>query len=326
MNIPLVTLTLCLANMWLPTALETEEGFEAGSRIEEDRIEVKVEWHHVGSQQGSSGGVESSAGSEESFRDQSLSEVVGATQGSEGPSEGDDLPPRCSETLIHCPARLPEVDAEGNVVDEGEEDGVEEVVGQAGVLVESELERLGVVPGRVVVQPGGGEVLVNVGVVFYADVEVQSFSLELLGYEVAVEVEPVWFEWDLGDGSAVGGGVWVDVGVVCYADVEVQSFSLELWGYEVEVEVEPVWFEWDVGDGAAVVGVEEAGGPFPDHVVSHEYGRSGVYEVGLVTVWDGRFRVVGLSEWVDVGDQPVTEDVFGPLRVVSKTNRLLKTN
>src|SRR5690625_3074708 len=259
MNIPLVTLTLCLANMWLPTALETEEGFEAGSRIEEDRIEVKVEWHHVGSQQGSSGGVESSAGSEESFRDQSLSEVVGATQGSEGPSEGDDLPPRCSETLIHCPARLPEVDAEGNVVDEGEEDGVEEVVGQAGVLVESELERLGVVPGRVVVQPGGGEVLVSVGVVFYADVEVQSFSLELLGYEV-------------------------------------------------EVEVEPVWFEWDFGDGSAVVGVEEAGGPFPDHVVSHEYGRSGVYEVGLVTVWDGRFRVVGLSGWVDLGDQPVAED------------------
>src|SRR5690625_3689173 len=207
-------------------------------------------------------------------------------QGSDGVSSGGDGE---SSSIRHawCSGEITGIteaclfdDDEDDDDGEGEDEGgvgVEEVVGQAGVLVESELERLGVVPGRVVVQPGGGEVLVNVGVVFYADVEVQSFSLELLGYEV-------------------------------------------------EVEVEPVWFEWDFGDGSAVVGVEEAGGPFPDHVVSHEYGRSGVYEVGLVTVWDGRFRVVGLSEWVDLGDQPVTEDVFGPLRVVSKTNRLLKTN
>ena len=142
-------------------------------------------------------------------------------------------------------------------------------------LVEQELQRIEVVPGRVVVQPGGGEVLVNLDAVFYADVSRQEFDTSLLGYSVVIEVEPVWFEWDFGDGSEV-------------------------------------------------VGVGESGGPYPGHAVSHVYSRSGGYEVGLRTVWQARFRVEGVTGWIEVGDQPVTDDVFGPLQAVAKTNRLVK--
>jgi len=72
------------------------------------------------------------------------------------------------------------------------------------------------------------------------------------------------------------------------------------------------------------VGVGESGGPYPGHAVSHVYSRSGGYEVGLRTVWQARFRVEGVTGWIEVGDQPVTDDVFGPLQAVAKTNRLVK--
>lgn len=82
---------------------------------------------------------------------------------------------------------------------------VEDVVGAAAAQIERDIARLGVYPARVHVQPPGGEVLVNMDTIFYTEPQVQYRSTTVLGRGITIEVTPVWFEWNYGDGTPIYG-------------------------------------------------------------------------------------------------------------------------
>jgi|SRR5690625_1420368 len=119
-----------------------------------------------------------------------------------------------------------------------------------------------------------------------------------------------------------GGEVLVNIDTVFYTEADVQYLSTLVLGHSVLIEVTPAWFEWDFGDGEGL-GTADPGAPYPAHTVAHQYSAAGDNFVSLETTWNARFRVEGVSTWIPVRGQPVTTDEVGPIRSVTKTNRLV---
>lgn len=119
-----------------------------------------------------------------------------------------------------------------------------------------------------------------------------------------------------------GGEVLVNIDTVFYTEADVQYLSTSVLGHSVLIEVTPAWFEWDFGDGEGL-GTADPGAPYPAHTVAHQYSAAGDNFVSLETTWNARFRVEGVSTWIPVRGQPVTSDEVGPIRSVTKTNRLV---
>lgn len=119
-----------------------------------------------------------------------------------------------------------------------------------------------------------------------------------------------------------GGEVLVNIDTIFYTEADVQYLSTTVLGHAVLIEVTPVWFEWGFGDGEGL-GTADPGAPYPAHTVAHQYQAAGDNFVSLETTWNARFRVEGVSNWIPVSGQPVTRDEVGPIRSVTKTNRLV---
>lgn len=119
-----------------------------------------------------------------------------------------------------------------------------------------------------------------------------------------------------------GGEVLVNIDTIFYTEADVQYLSTTVLGHAVLIEVTPAWFEWDFGDGEGL-GTADPGAPYPGHTVAHQYSAAGDNFVSLETTWNARFRVEGVSNWISVSGQPVTTDEVGPIRSVTKTNRLV---
>lgn len=119
-----------------------------------------------------------------------------------------------------------------------------------------------------------------------------------------------------------GGEVLVNIDTIFYTEADVQYLSTTVLGHAVLIEVTPAWFEWDFGDGEGL-GTADPGAPYPAHTVTHQYSAAGDNFVSLETTWNARFRVEGVSNWISVSGQPVTIDEVGPIRSVTKTNRLV---
>ena len=119
-----------------------------------------------------------------------------------------------------------------------------------------------------------------------------------------------------------GGEVLVNIDTIFYTEADVQYLSTTVLGHAVLIEVTPAWFEWDFGDGEGL-GTADPGAPYPAHTVAHQYSAAGDNFVSLETTWNARFRVEGVSNWISVSGQPVTTDEVGPIRSVTKTNRLV---
>ena len=119
-----------------------------------------------------------------------------------------------------------------------------------------------------------------------------------------------------------GGEVLVNIDTIFYTEADVQYLSTTVLGHAVLIEVTPAWFEWDFGDGEGL-GTADPGAPYPGNTVAHQYSAAGDNFVSLETTWNARFRVEGVSNWISVSGQPVTTDEVGPIRSVTKTNRLV---
>ncbi|WP_194164950.1 PKD domain-containing protein [Pseudactinotalea sp. HY160] len=89
------------------------------------------------------------------------------------------------------------------VEDLGEQPSEVDIVEVILARMEREMASFTIAPAPVIVQPAGGEVLVGMYTIFYTDPAVQRFSTTLLDHGVVLEVEPVLYEWDFGDGSEV---------------------------------------------------------------------------------------------------------------------------
>jgi len=92
---------------------------------------------------------------------------------------------------------------EGPTEDPGEDATDEEIVDVVSAVVERAWDTFQIQPSPVIVQPAGGEVLVGMYTIFYTEAHSQQFSTTLLGRQVVLEVEPIRYEWDFGDGSQV---------------------------------------------------------------------------------------------------------------------------
>ena len=70
-------------------------------------------------------------------------------------------------------------------------------------LTERDLRRLTIEPLTAHRQPAGAEALVNKALIVYAEPEHRTFRTSLLGYGIDVEVFPVAYTWDFGDGTVL---------------------------------------------------------------------------------------------------------------------------
>ncbi len=112
-------------------------------------------------------------------------------------------------------------------------------------IVLREVQRVGLPSLEVQVQPAG-RTLVNFDTNFYAEPEAFEREISLLGQDVNVRAEPVWFDWTFGDGSSEEtespGAPYPDLQVThAYTDADVT----------VEPSVDVTYTaEFRVGDGA----------------------------------------------------------------------------
>lgn len=85
---------------------------------------------------------------------------------------------------------------DGGCVAEGDPEG-----GDLGAEVEREIKRLKIKPSPLGRSPHRTVSYVQMDTIVWTDAVPQTFELTLLGQEVEVEVAPVQFSWDFGDGS-----------------------------------------------------------------------------------------------------------------------------
>lgn len=76
-----------------------------------------------------------------------------------------------------------------------------DVVGIVSAQVERDIATMQVEAARINWQPRSDEVLVNMDTIVYTDAQTQYLNTFILGRAVTVEVTPVWYEWNYGDGS-----------------------------------------------------------------------------------------------------------------------------
>lgn len=69
------------------------------------------------------------------------------------------------------------------------------------VFTASDLQRLPIDPGGLVMQPNRGNVLINIDTVAYTEARTQVFDTAVFGIPVRVSVWPVEYSWDWGDGT-----------------------------------------------------------------------------------------------------------------------------
>src|SRR5699024_1770068 len=122
------------------------------------------------------------------------------------PEREEPLDPALVACLSDAERRicLPDYEfGEGPTEDPGEDATDEEVVDVVSAVVERAWDTFQIQPSPVIVQPAGGEVLVGMYTIFYTEPHSQQFSTTLLGRQVVLEVEPIRYEWDFGDGSQV---------------------------------------------------------------------------------------------------------------------------
>ncbi|QGH69252.1 PKD domain-containing protein [Pseudactinotalea sp. HY158] len=123
------------------------------------------------------------------------------------PERDEPMDPSLAACMSDAERRIciPDFDfGEGpEVEDLGEEPSEVDIVEVILARMEREMASFTIAPAPVIVQPAGGEVLVGMYTIFYTDPAVQRFSTTLLDHGVVLEVEPVLYEWDFGDGSEV---------------------------------------------------------------------------------------------------------------------------
>lgn len=73
--------------------------------------------------------------------------------------------------------------------------------GVSVVDVREEFARLPIDPGRLVMQPDMGYVLVNIETIAYVEAPAQTFDVTLLGIPVTMRATPVSYSWDFGEGE-----------------------------------------------------------------------------------------------------------------------------
>jgi len=69
------------------------------------------------------------------------------------------------------------------------------------VVTQEDFRRVVIPPPVAHSQPEGGEVLVNKETIVYTEADVQRFRTDVLGFGFDIEVTPVRYSWDFGDGS-----------------------------------------------------------------------------------------------------------------------------
>lgn len=114
----------------------------------------------------------------------------------------------------------------------------------------------------------------------------------------------------------------VNVPVYFWSDVpQVVTKEVEIVGEKVEVELKPTSV-WHYGDGVVYV-TTKPGAPYPDGEIRHSYSKPGHYLIELFTMWQGNFKIKGVSRPITgsvrtVSVMPITV-VAAPIRFVSHT-------
>ena len=96
-----------------------------------------------------------------------------------------------------------------------------------------------------------------------------------------------------------------------YAEADPVTLDTELLGFPVQVRATPARYSWDFGDGSTVGPTTDAGAPYPDLSITHEYAEAGTFAVTLTTYYTGEYSVAG-GPWLPIdGEAEVASPSIG---------------
>ena len=122
------------------------------------------------------------------------------------------------------------------------------------------------------------------------------------------------------------GRVLVNLPVVTMTDATPQLLATDLLGYPIEVDATPTSYSWDYGDGSPPLVTTSPGHPYPNHDVSHAYGRAGDYRITLTVTYSGRYRFAGTTRWLSVAGTANTAATSPPITAEPAPSRLVATD
>ena len=93
--------------------------------------------------------------------------------------------------------------------------------------------------------------------------------------------------------------------------------TVTLLGQQVELHIVPAAFGWRFGDGETLAS-EDAGAPYPDLRITHDYQRKGRVSPAVDTTYTATYRVNG-GPWADVPGSVTIPGVPVGLEVLTAT-------
>jgi hypothetical protein len=109
--------------------------------------------------------------------------------------------------------------------------------------------------------------------------------------------------------------VLINVETNLYVDAAPVTLRATVLGRQVEVEAIPTRFRWSFSDGERFT-TQDPGAPYPNMSTTHTFTTPGPASVTLTTIYTGRFRVVGETEWLPVSGTAEVASPAVPLEVI----------
>lgn len=107
----------------------------------------------------------------------------------------------------------------------------------------------------------------------------------------------------------------INVATNVFVDAAPVTLHATVLGRDVEVEATPSRFEWTFGDGGTL-STTDPGHAYPDMTTTHTYRRHGTWTITLTTVYSGRYRVAGETDWLPIAGTAHVASPAHPVQVI----------
>ncbi|GIG20091.1 hypothetical protein Cch01nite_08150 [Cellulomonas chitinilytica] len=120
--------------------------------------------------------------------------------------------------------------------------------------------------------------------------------------------------------------VLVNMETIVYSTDTPQQLRTDLLGYGVDVIATPERYVWDFGDDSKPLSTHRQGHPWPGFDLFHVYEQAGTGTITATTIWSGRYRVDGDTQWHDILGTAETTATSAPFDIVERRAHLVATD
>jgi hypothetical protein len=114
----------------------------------------------------------------------------------------------------------------------------------------------------------------------------------------------------------------INVPTNVYAHADAITLDTDLLGFPVQVRATPSRYAWDFVDGNGHGPADEAGAPYPDLTITHEYATAGAFPITLTTYYSGEYSVAG-GPWLPIAGEAQVQSSPVTVEALSGRNQLV---